>query len=331
MCKCNPIYSLSHPVGSRRIVQMRVVLFVLRWLRGSKIQGDGRVGSLLFFQFELCCFELINLCRGDRQAAAQLDWLVFSSSPLCIKPERNLLFLYITRLNLNLHKKTNPLRRMVSLFRSVCCREWVWPSRVAGFPQRREQRQLPLCTAPVWPVGHGSPPLQTALRLRPGHEPNRGQVRLAGGVTRKDTSQLHGFCSNATLKPKYHTMEKKKLFERPGWILANDFGHIGFIFFKAMEKRRKKKSLPGTSLLSSMSSSSQAAADKCGGTGARLKERPVSVATVKVNTERFDSHPAAFLAAWIWNPWEKQKMVFFFFPPPPLRGFCSGKIAGSRV
>lgn len=36
------------------------------------------------------------------------------------------------------------------------------------------------------------------------------------------------------------------------------------------------------------------------------------MATVKVNTERFDSHPAAFLVAWIWNPWERQKMVCFF-------------------
>lgn len=80
-----------------------------------------------------------------------------------------------------------------------------------------------------------------------------------------------------------------------------------------------------------MSSFSQAAADKCGGTGARLKERPVSVVTVKVNTERFDSHPAAFLAARIRNPWEKQKIVCVFFPPPPLRGFCNGKIAGSGV
>lgn len=88
MCEHNLICSLPHPARSDGFlfyvhsVSTRVVLFVLRWLRGWKLQGDGEVGSLLLFQFGLCCYELINLCGGHREAAAQPDWIVFSR--LCL-------------------------------------------------------------------------------------------------------------------------------------------------------------------------------------------------------------------------------------------------------
>lgn len=76
-------------------------------------------------------------------------------------------------------------------------------------------------------------------------------------------SRLHSFTASvrsvATLKPKHH--DGKELLERPSRILANYFGHIGFIFLK-LKKKEKGKSLPGTSLFSTMRSCSQAAADK---------------------------------------------------------------------
>lgn len=175
-------------------------------LEAQRSGGDEKVGSPLFFQFELCCSELINLFRGDQEAAAQLNRLVFSGLGFSVawKPEQNLPLYVYHKAELEFATKTNKLlHRNLILFHFVCCREWVWSSRVAGFPQSREQPKLPLCTAPVWPVGHGLPPLQTAVRLRPRYEPNRGQVRLAGGLTRKYTSQLlssRDFCSVTTLK-----------------------------------------------------------------------------------------------------------------------------------
>lgn len=194
MCKCANITWSAHfhiqleATGFFYLhsASTRVVLFVLRWLWGWKLQGDREVGSLLLFQFELCCFELINLCGGHREAAAQPDWIV--SSRLCLN------FAWCP--SPWAEPPVTEFEFAKKFLCCVCCREWVWSSRVAGFPQGRERPELPLCTAPVWPVGRGTPPLQPALRLRPGHEPNGGQVRLAGCLTRKDTSQLHSFTAS---------------------------------------------------------------------------------------------------------------------------------------
>lgn len=261
MCEHNLICSLPHPARSDgsffylHSASTRVVLFVLRWLRGSKLQGDGEVGSLLLFQFGLCCYELINLCGGHREAAAQPDWIVFSRLCLnfawCPSSWAEPPVTVHNGAEFEFAKKFRPVFYIANLLCCVCCREWVWSSRVAGFPQGRERPELPLCTAPVWPVGRGTPPLQPALRLRPGHEPNGGQVRLAGCLTRKDTSQLHsftasqlhGFCSfRRNIKTKTSRRQRIIRASQPnsGKLFRSYWVHI----FKA-KKKRKRKITPG--------------------------------------------------------------------------------------
>lgn len=265
MCKCaNITCSFTSTSSSKRrgffylhSASTRVVLFVLRWLRGSKLQGDGEVGSLLLFQFELSCYELINLCGGRREAAAQPDWIVFSRLCLnfawCPPSWAEPPVTVHNGAEFEFAKKflCRPVFRIVTLLCCVCCREWVWSSRVAGFPQGRERPELPLCTAPVWPVGRGTPPLQPALRLRPGHEPNGGQVRLAGCLTRKNTSQLHSFTASRlhgfrsfrrNIKTKTSRRQRIIRASQPnsGKFFRSYWVHI----FKA-KKKKKRKITPG--------------------------------------------------------------------------------------
>lgn len=257
MCEYNLICSLSHPARSDggfylHSASTPVVLFVLRWLRGSKLQGDGEAGSLLLFQFELCCFELINLYGGHREAAAQPDWIVFSR--LCLN------FAWspsswaeppVTVHNAAEFEFANDSFAAPSstswTFSTVCVAgnefghpEWLdFPRAGNDQSYHYARRQFDLLD-----MEH----LRYNQLYAFDRDMNRTEDKygwLAASPVRTlhsfTASRLHGFRSVATLKPKHH--DGKKWLERPRRILANYFGHIGFVFLKL--KKKKKKISPG--------------------------------------------------------------------------------------
>lgn len=249
----------------------RVVLFVLRWLRGWKLQGDGEVGSLLLFQFGLCCYELINLSGGHREAAAQPDWIVFSRLCLnfawCPSSWAEPPVTVHNGAEFEFAKKflCRPVFRIANLLCCVCVAgnefghpEWLdFPRAGNDQSYHYARRQFDLLD-----VEH----LRYNQLYAFDRDMNRTEDKygwLAASPVRTlhsfTASQLHGFCSfRRNIKTK--TSRRQRIIRASQPNSGKWFRSYWVRIFKA--KKEKGKSLPGTSLFSTMRSCSQAAADK---------------------------------------------------------------------